>query len=257
MPAWTGACPWGKNLQSAVRMASAGLTLQKVLGSDCRHTAQPSWASCAQLPRSSRAPRALSAWWLFGVFLVRPCCLMPQAPRASWTPLQKCGAADQGSCVLMLTGLRQRLSRLRVKCWRPSPGGETATAACAAAAGVMHLPRRPPGPRACEVTHSLHGVLRAPRSSHTHSMGSSQSPGHRDGTHSTSVLWAPRVRTLTPRRPPGPWALEWPSAQPGPSPGPSPRGPLGYHPQATFLRHLALLLDGSPCLICRAGSVCV
>ena len=121
---------------------------------------------------------------------------------------------------------------------------------------------RSPGPRG--VTHSLHRVFlvpgpprghtltprglpgpRAPEGSHTHSTGSSWSLGPRGVTHSLHGVFL-----VT-----GP--SSGPSTQPGPSPGPFPQGPLGHHPEAPFLRHLALLLDRSPCLICRTGSVCV
>ena len=196
----------GRSLQSAVKDGVPRRAHPpEGPGSDRRHTAQLSWASCGQLPASSRAPCTLPGGCL-GCSWLGPCWPIPQAPRASWTSLGSVGAAARASPhILALTGLRQRLGHLRVKCrcsescwgdeggWLPS--------VCGHGRGHAAIPRYPPG-------------LQTPEGSHSHSMASSRSLGPRGVTHSLhGVIPVPgplRGHTLTPRGPPGHRALEWP-----------------------------------------------
>lgn len=106
IPAWTGACTWGKDLPEL----SEGW--RPLPGSPSRRpwglTADTpqSWAPCVLLPASSRAS-ALCLVGIWGVPGGAPCWLIPQAPQASWAALRSAGAVGRASPhILTLTGLR-------------------------------------------------------------------------------------------------------------------------------------------------------
>lgn len=199
-------------------------------------TPQPR-APCDLLPASSRAP-ALCLVGVWGVHGGAPCWPVPPAPQASWTALRSAGAAARASPhILMLTGLRQCPGHLRITCQHSAScwgdAGSRLPSACGCSRGHALTPWGPP----------CHWALRGTRA---HSTASSRSAGPR------GVIG----HTLTPWRPPGPWALEWPRGSARSQPWPFPRALWGHYPEASFLTRLALL-DRSPCLIRRMGSVCV